>query len=702
MKIEDRIKKLKEEILQHDLAYHTYDSPKISDASYDKLKHELEKLEQENPKITNELNLGVGSKTLDSFSKVAHKKPMLSLSNGFSKDDIADFIERVERFLGIVSSNKNNDSLFDFIEQTSSDIQLFCEPKIDGLSFSARYENGKFIQAATRGDGQVGEDVTANISVIRDFPHELKSANPPKIFEIRGEVYMNKSDFEDLNKRQQEESGKIFANPRNAAAGSLRQLDSNITASRNLSYFAYSLGEVSDDFICKSQNELLIKLKEFGFKTEPNSKLCKNIDEVMKLYNEIADIRYLLEYDTDGMVYKVNEFSLQNRLGSVSRSPRWAIAHKFPAEKAKTIITDIIVQIGRTGALTPVANLKPVNIGGVLVSRATLHNQDEIIRKDIHIGDLVLIQRAGDVIPQVLEVDFSKRDQNSIPFIFPKFCPTCGTEVIKSEDDVVLRCPNNLGCEAQLKESLKHFVSRNAFDIEGLGKKQIENLFEEGRIKNFVDIFKLEEKEKTSDNPLLKKEGWGEKSVRNLFMAINNRRKIELYRFIYALGIRYTGEATAKLLANNYISYKNFKEKMVLIANLNDNELEQNSIYQDFVSIDGIGAKMAKVILQYFAEEKNLEILNNLEKELDIIDASLSHFTHELAGKSVVFTGTLVGMTRPEAKDKAEKCGMKVLGSISSKLDFLVVGNDPGSKLKKANELGIKVLSEEDWIQMIK
>jgi DNA ligase (NAD+) len=540
------------------------------------------------------------------------------------------------------------------------------------------------------------------MAVIHNFPHQLKNATPPKIFEIRGEVYMNKSDFEDLNNRQQEVGGKIFANPRNAAAGSLRQLNSSITASRNLSYFAYGFGEVSDDFICNSQSELLLKLKEFGFKTEPHSKLCRNIDEVMKLYNQIADIRYLLEYDTDGMVYKVNDFALQNRLGFVSRSPRWAIAHKFPAEKAKTVIEDIVVQIGRTGALTPVANLKPVNIGGVLVSRATLHNQDEIARKDIRIGDLALVQRAGDVIPQVLEVDLSKRKPDSTIFIFPKFCPSCGSAVIKSEDDVVLRCPNNLGCEAQIKESLKHFVSRNAFDIEGLGKKQIDNFFEEGRIKNFVDIFKLEEREKTSPNPLLQKEGWGEKSVQNLFIAINSRRKIELYRFIYALGIRYAGEATAKLLANNYVSYKNFKEKMVLIAGLKSDELEQNSIYQDFASIDGIGSKMAKVILQYFAEEKNLEMLSNLESELDIKDASLAHFTHNLAGKSVVFTGTLTNMTRSEAKEKAEKCGMKVLGSISSKLDFLIAGIEPGSKLKKANELGIKVLSEEEWIEIIK
>ena len=702
MKITDKIKKLKEEILQHDLAYHTYDNPKIYDAAYDKLKQELEKLELENPDINSELNLGVGAKTLDSFSKVIHKKPMLSLSNGFSKEDITDFIERVERFLGMVITHKNSGSLFDFMEQNYSAIELFCEPKIDGLSFSARYENGQFVQAATRGDGQVGEDITANMAVIHNFPHQLKNATPPKIFEIRGEVYMNKSDFEDLNNRQQEVGGKIFANPRNAAAGSLRQLNSSITASRNLSYFAYGFGEVSDYFICNSQSELLLKLKEFGFKTEPHSKLCRNIDEVIKLYNEMADIRYLLEYDTDGMVYKVNDFALQNRLGFVSRSPRWAIAHKFPAEKAKTVIEDIVVQIGRTGALTPVANLKPVNIGGVLVSRATLHNQDEIARKDIRIGDLALVQRAGDVIPQVLEVDLSKRKPDSTTFIFPKFCPSCGSAVIKSEDDVVLRCPNNLGCEAQIKESLKHFVSRNAFDVEGLGKKQIDNFFEEGRIKNFVDIFKLEEREKTSPNPLLQKEGWGGKSVQNLFIAINSRRKIELYRFIYALGIRYAGEATAKLLANNYVSYKNFKEKMVLIAGLKSDELEQNSTYQDFVSIDGIGSKMAKVILQYFAEEKNLEMLNNLEKELDISDASLAHFAHNLAGKSVVFTGTLTNMTRSEAKEKAEKCGMKVLGSISSKLDFLVAGIDPGSKLKKANELGIKILSEEEWIEIIK
>lgn len=695
MEIRDKIKKLREEIAKHDLAYHTYDSPKISDASYDKLKYELEELIAKYPEYE-EVALGVGAATLDAFSKVVHKKPMLSLSNGFERQDIIDFIERIERFLGV---KKESSSLFDF---NKTEIEFFCEPKIDGLSFSARYENGKFVQAATRGDGLVGEDVTANVATLKNFPHQLNSKNPPQILEIRGEIYMTKTDFEELNRKQQEVDGKIFANPRNAAAGSLRQLDSSITASRNLSYFAYAVGEVSSDFSCKSQSNLLSKLNELGFKTESHSRLCKNIDEVMAIYNELSDKRYLLEYDIDGMVYKVNDFALQERLGFVSRSPRWAIAHKFPAQKAKTVIDDIIIQVGRTGALTPVAILKPVNIGGVLVSRATLHNQDEIIRKDIRIGDLVTVQRAGDVIPQVIESDSSKRNDDSKAFIFPDICPSCGSKVIKSEDDVVLRCPNNLGCEAQIKETLKHFVSRNAFDIEGLGKKQIDNFFEEGRVKNFVDIFKLEEKEKTITNPLTKKEGWGEKSVQNLFTAINNRRKIELHRFIYALGIRYVGEATAKLLANNYGSYQNFKEKMILMAKLNEEEAKINNDYQDFTNIDGIGEKTAKVILEYFKEEQNLEILNQLTKELEIISPDLKQFTHALAGKSVVFTGTLEKMTRQEAKASAEKLGMKVLGAVSSKLNYLVVGADAGSKLKKANELGIKILSEEEWLEIIK
>jgi len=679
--IETEIKNLEAEIAKHDKAYHTMDAPIISDAKYDELRKKLEEYRQEFPQFFEGKKEEVGGKTLDIFSKIPHSKPMLSLSNGFSREDIQDFIERINRFLGL-----------DPLSFHCSAISLFCETKIDGLSFSARYENGKLLYGATRGDGFEGEDVTKNIKTIRDFPQELNSKNPPKVFEIRGEIYMGKKDFEELNIRQEEQGAKIFANPRNAAAGSLRQLDCAITASRKLSYFAYSLGETSADFSCNSQMELHKKLQEFGFKTEEHSKLCHNLEEVLALYEKVGDYRYQLDYDIDGMVYKVNDFALQERLGFVARSPRWAIAHKFPAEKGKTEIENIIIQIGRTGALTPVAVLKPVNIGGVVVSRATLHNQDEIARKDIRVGDLVLIQRAGDVIPQVLQVDLSKRKSDSTPFTFPKNCPVCNSEIIKVEDDVVLRCAGGLSCEAQLKETLKHFVSKDAFDITGLGKKQIENFFVEGRIKSFADIFTLEEREKNSENPLREKSGWGEKSIENLFFAINKKRQIPLEKFIYAIGIRHVGETTSKLLAQHFITYENFKKTML-------SNCEHD--YQEFVALDGIGEKMAQAILDYFRDPRNLQMVLDVEKELQIEDAILKNSDSQLAGKSVIFTGTLEKMSRAEAKKKAEDLGMKVVGSVSSKTDFIVAGAEAGSKLKKAKELGLKILDEEEWLQIL-
>jgi DNA ligase (NAD+) len=689
--MKQKIAELRKELSKHDVSYHTEDDPKISDAKYDELRKNLLKLEEKYPEFQ-DLSSKVGAKPSEGFSKVVHKKPMLSLANAFYRKDLADFMDRINRFLGNVPSLENDL----FSSNNSSFIPLFCEPKIDGLSFSARFENGKLVQAATRGDGEIGEDITQNISTIEGFPHILNINNPPKIFEVRGEVYMNKQDFADLNRRQQEIGGKIFANPRNAAAGSLRQLDSQITKSRKLSYFAYGIGETSEDFICDSQKQFFNILKSFGFCIEPHSKLCSSLDELMSFYQEISDARYSLQYDLDGMVYKVGEFALQDRLGFISRSPRWAIAHKFPAQSSKTVIEKITIQIGRTGALTPVAELVPVNIGGVIVSRATLHNSDEISTKDIREGDLVVVQRAGDVIPQVVEVDLSKRPINSVPFVFPKICPSCGSQVIKTDEDVVLRCLNKASCPAQIVEGLKHFVSKNAFDIEGLGKKQIDNFCSEGRIKNFVDIFKLEEAEKTSENPLIEKEGWQDKSVKNLFEAINNKRKIELRRFIYALGIRHVGENTAKLIANNFESFANFKTKMSEMAE--SKNIEENQDWQDFVGIDGIGKKMAEAIIGYFRKPSNLELLEGLNLELQIIDAKNNKNNDSpMAGKSIVFTGTLELMSRAEAKEKAENLGMKVSGSISAKTDFLVAGDKSGSKLKKALELEVKVLNEEEW-----
>jgi DNA ligase (NAD+) len=690
------IEKLKAEITKYDEAYHSFDTPLISDAKYDELRKKLEEYRINFPQFFTKEEK-VGAKSLEIFSKIRHKKPMLSLANGFNREDIADFIARMNRFLGF--DKKETTDLFNFVE--SPQIELFCEVKIDGLSFAARFEDGNLVYAVTRGDGFEGEDVTENVKMIRDFPQKLKTSNPPKIFEVRGEIYMRKSDFVQLNKYQEERNAKIFANPRNAAAGSLRQLDPNITAARNLSYFAYSIGDFSDDFLVKSQSELMQKLDDFGFITEKNSKLCSNIDEVIALYEEIADRKYQFDYDIDGMVYKVNDYLLQERLGFVARSPRWAIAHKFEAQKAKTEIENIIIQVGRTGALTPVAILKPVNIGGVVVSRATLHNKDEIIRKDIRVNDVVLIQRAGDVIPQVLEVDLSKRSANSVAFIFPKNCPVCNSEIRESEDDVILRCSGGISCEAQLKEALKHFVSKDAFDINGLGKKQIDNFFAEGRIKNFADIFKLEKTEETSDSPLIKKEGWGEKSVINLFEAINQKRSISLEKFIYAIGIRHVGEVTARVIAEHFVSYKNLKDVMNYLTKLSQTELPLRHDFQELVSIDGIGEKMAKAIVGHFRDSRNVKMIDELEAELKIEDVIIKEINSELSGKSIIFTGTMASMTRAESKKKAEDLGMKVVGSVSSKTDFVVAGEEAGSKLKKAKELGVRILNEEEWLKLI-
>jgi len=721
--IEKEILFLKQEILRHDEAYHTYDAPKISDDEYDILRKKYEKYKEQYPQLFTDDLEKIGGKTLQIFGKIKHTQPMLSLANGFSYEDISDFITRINRFLGFDKKNNANNSQIDLFENLSQEVKLFnideditplnfkifCETKIDGLSFSARYLDGKLQYCATRGDSIEGEDVTKNVITINDFPKILKTANPPKIFEVRGEIYMSKNDFLMLNKKQELEGGKIFANPRNAAAGSLRQLDPTITASRKLRYFVYSVGQYSDDFICQSQNQLHQKFKEFGFCVEPHSVLCKSLNEIIKNYNLICEKRFEIDYDLDGMVYKVDDFDLQKRLGFVSRSPRYAIAHKFPAQKAKTIIQDIVLQVGRTGAITPVANLKPVNIGGVVVCRATLHNQDEIARKDIRCGDTVLIQRAGDVIPQILEVDLSNRSSDSKPFYFPANCLICGSKIIKSDDDVVLRCLGGLNCSAQLQETLKHFVSKDAFDIVGLGKKQIENFFLEERIRSFADIFLLEEREKNSTNPLKEKNGWGEKSLENLFFAINQRRKISLSKFIYAIGIRHIGETIAKTLAQHFISFSKFKnfvdkyanlsrEKLANIQNQNQDNCDD---YREFCAIDGIGEKIVYALMDYFADSLNYKMFDDVVHCLDIQDEIVLSSNSILANKTVIFTGSLEKMTRSEAKKKAEDLGMKVVGAISKKTDFVISGTEAGSKLKKAQELGLKILNEEEWLNLI-
>ena len=707
LKITEEIKSLLEQILKHDEAYHTNDSPLISDAKYDKLRQELNNYYITYPDLFNgqikaKFDL-IGGKTLDIFNKITHSKPMLSLANAFSEEDIIDFIKKVERFLGIFDKKESKQlDLFanNISHKNSHDLQfaIFCEPKIDGLSFSARYENGKLIYVATRGDGLKGEDVSQNVKTISNFPHILKTNKPPKIFEVRGEIYMGKNDFAILNENNKKSGDKIFANPRNAAAGSLRQLDAKITASRNLKYFAYSIGEVSSDFLCDRQFDLYNILKDFGFNIEPNHKLCYNLTDIMQNYNQLCDSRYELDYDIDGIVYKIDDFLLQERLGFIARSPRWAVAHKFPSIKAKTIIEDIIIQIGRTGALTPVAILKPINIGGVVVTRATLHNQDEINRKNIRVGDTVTVQRAGDVIPQVLEVDLSKRSSASKEFSFPVNCPVCSSLIEKKDDDVVLRCSGGLNCKSQLMESLKHFVSKDAFDISGLGKKQIENFFVEGRITNFADIFNLN-KTKINLTPLNQKEGWGEKSIDNLLFAIENKRKISLDRFIYAIGIRHIGQISAKMLAQHFMNYANFRNTFLEISKLARIDIENNSNYLELVAIDGLGRKMIEAIIEYFQNDLSLEMLFSLEKELEITD--IKEVKSEFSNKTIIFTGTLNSMSRSEAKSLAEKFGFKVVGSISKKTDFVVVGENSGSKLKKAQELNLKIINENDWNQLL-
>ncbi len=694
MEKQERIDFLKKEILKHNEAYYKNDKPLISDAEYDALKHELKSLVGEDDEVVNL----VGYKVLDEFKKVEHKQLMISIQDGFSKEDVEDFVEKCARFLGMEGDN----------------ISFFCEPKIDGLSFSARYENGEFVLGATRGNGHIGEDITDNIKAITSFPKKLKG-NYPAILEVRGEVYMAKDDFQKLNSKLD----KPFANPRNAAAGSLRQLDTSITASRNLKYFAYTTGEYSDDFRVSSQEHLIQQLKEFGFNTASPMKLCNSVDEIMTFLTNMMEIRYSLNYDIDGAVIKVNDWILQRRLGNITHHPRWALAYKFPAIQSITKIEKIDIQVGRTGALTPVARLVPVGVGGVLVSNATLHNREEIERKDIREGDIVKIQRAGDVIPQVVEVLKDKREANSKPYIFPTKCPICNSPLIY--EDVVVRCSGGVNCPAQVIEGLKHFASKKAFDIDGLGEKQIEKFYEEGRIKNFIDIFTLEKRErelekqyskdgdlfnsKSNNNvliPLLYSEGFGKKSTDNLFKAIEASKTISLDRFLYSLGIRYLGEVNAKILANYYGNLDNLLEKIKLACKTNLFGTRDSHEYEIFTSIEGIGDKVGESILDYFCNQKNIDRITELQKILNVKDYAQKTISSKLSGKTIIFTGTLRTMTRQEAKARAEELGGKVVSSISAKTDIIVAGEDSGSKLKKAEEFGTKILNEKEWAELLK
>ena len=698
------LKRLTEEISKHNHLYHTVSDPEISDSEFDKLWQRNIAIENRFPELIREgsPSQSVGAPVQDAFEKIGHAIPMLSLENAFDDNDVSEFVMRVRRFLKL--------------DQSDSELAITAEPKIDGLSLSLRYENGLLVSAATRGDGTTGENVTENVKTIEDIPNELVG-DYPKIIEVRGEVYMARSDFVALNKRMTETDGREFKTPRNAAAGSLRQLNVRVTASRPLRFFAYAWGEISEVSVT-NQMEMVEKFKDWGFTINPRMKSCNSVGELLDYYHEIEEDRATLEYDIDGIVYKVASIDLQSRLGFVSRSPRWAIAHKFAAEKAFTILNDIEIQVGRTGALTPVAKLEPITVGGVVVSNATLHNSDyikgigqngELLRGgiDIRIGDTVLIQRAGDVIPQVLDVDIQKRRSDAIEFVFPEKCPKCGSHAIREinpktgKKDAVRRCTGGFICPAQAVERLRHFVSRNAFDIDGFGEKQVEELFSyslaNGGVRVPADIFTLKKRNENSETKLETREGWGEKSTVNLFAAIEERRSISLNRFIFALGIRHVGETTAKILARTFGSWTEFRNAATVAK---DTESEA---WQDLVSIDGIGDIIAQSIVEFFAESQNLDALNSLLDEVTPVDdEGVVALDNEVSGKTVVFTGSLEQLTRDEAKVQAENLGAKVSSSVSKKTDLVVAGPGAGTKLKKAEELGVAVVSESDWLELIK
>ncbi len=662
----------------NDIYYYEKDAPTISDAAYDALRLRNNEIEQRFPHLirSDSPSKRVGAKPSGKFGKIKHSVPMLSLDNAFNDDDVREFVKRIQRFLGL---------------DAADNVALTAEPKIDGLSLCLRYEKGELISAATRGDGTTGENVTANARTICDVPEKLGGSGWPDVFEVRGEVYMSKSDFAKLNESQVVLGKKIFANPRNAAAGSLRQLDVTITAARPLRFFAYAWGEVSK-LPAESQWDVIKKLENWGFSINPLFKRLETVEDVINHYHVIEEQRASLDYDIDGVVYKVDRLDYQQRLGFIARAPRWAIAHKFPAEQATTMVQDIEIQVGRTGALTPVARLLPVTVGGVVVSNATLHNRDEIARLDVRIGDTVTIQRAGDVIPQVVNVILEKRPDNSASYIFPDRCPKCGSSAIAEGDDVAVRCTGGLICPAQQVERLKHFVSRGAFDIEGLGKKQIEAFYEWGWVREPASIFS---RIAGGADELRVKEGWGALSVNNLLAAIEERRKIEFHRFLFALGIRHLGAQTAKLIANTYTSYAAFENVIQSIIDGNED------VKSEFLGIDGIGQVMADTIIDFYAEPHNREALERLAAHLTIIDAEAVASDSPVAGKTVVFTGSLEKMSRSEAKARAESLGAKVSGSVSKKTDYLVAGPGAGTKLKKASELGVTVLSEDEWLELI-
>jgi DNA ligase (NAD+) len=670
---ETELAALAAEIAHHDRAYHQLDSPEISDADYDVLRRRNAALEERFPDLVrpDSPSRRVGEAPAGGFAKVRHRVPMLSLDNAFDAAEFEEFVARARRFLGLAADAK---------------LALVGEPKIDGLSINLTYRNGRFVRGATRGDGMEGEDVTANLRTMEAVPGRLKG-HAPELIEIRGEVFMTKPDFLALNEAQAEAGQRLFANPRNAAAGSLRQLDVSITAGRTLSLFAYAMGDVSGP-VAETHWDYLQRLRDWGFAVNPLSKRLADAAEAAAFQSVMAGRRGALDYDIDGVVFKIDALALQRRLGFAGRAPRWAIAWKFPAEQATTVLNEIRIQVGRTGALTPVAELQPVNVGGVLVSRATLHNEDEIIRKDIRVGDTVVIQRAGDVIPQVLSVVPDRRPKDSKPYEFPATCPACGSHAVRAPGEAVRRCTGGLICPAQRVERLIHFVSRPAFDIDGLGEKTIAEFYAEGWLSSPADLFRLPAREAE----IAGREGWGAVSARNLARAIEARRRIPLARLIYALGIRRIGERNAQLLARHYGSFAEWRAQML------DARIVGSEAREVLGSILGIGPAIAEELVDFFAEPRNLATLDELAAELTIEDAAAVEAAGtELAGKTVVFTGTLETMTRPEAKARAETLGAKVTDSVSRKTDIVVVGADAGSKARKATELGVRTVSEAEW-----
>ena len=685
--------RLEAELAKHDAAYYQKDAPTVSDAEYDAVRRRYEAIEQAFPNLRTlgSLSRKVGAAPARGFAKVRHAVPMLSLQNAFDAEEVTDFVARIRRFLNL---------------KEDEPIAFTAEPKIDGLSMSLRYEDGKLVKAATRGDGFEGEDVTANIRTVKEVPHQLKGRKIPAVCELRGEIYMKKEDFLALNKRQAEAGEQVFANPRNSAAGSLRQKDPSITASRPLHFFAYTWGEIEDK-AAPTQSGMIEWMDKIGFKVNPLWKIVHSVDEMLAFHRDIGEKRARLDYDIDGVVYKVDRLDWQDRLGFVSRSPRWAIAHKFAAEQATTVLRDIEIQVGRTGALTPVAKLEPVTVGGVVVQNASLHNEDYIkgigndgepIRegRDIRIGDTVIVQRAGDVIPQIVDVVLDKRPKSAKPYQFPTKCPACGSHAVREEGEAVRRCTGGLICPAQQVERLRHFVSRTAFDIEGLGEKQVQAFFDDGLIMQPADIFTLRARDARATKKLADREGYGEVSVRNLFDAIDARRKISLNRLIYALGIRHIGETNARLLARHFGTVEALRAALKGAATGKETEA-----YEDLTGVGGIGEVVADALVEFFKEPHNNEALDRLLAEIEVEPMEAVKKDSPVAGKTVVFTGSLEKMTRDEAKAMAERLGAKTAGSVSKKTDYVVAGPGAGSKLAEAKKHGVTVLTEDDWFKLI-